>query len=599
VIFTSVFAMVAMVACAQPSGASANASNPSPPTVLQGVDKLQGILIVPTIRDVVGAGVTGVNGVQVKGPAFLKNKGLEGILQKYLGSPLTDASLKQMQATILDYCKGHNHIIVDVVTPVQKVVDGTVQVAVIEGRIEKITVEHQGHPWFSDSIAQNTVHLATNDVVLGNRLNSDLNWLNNNTYQSLGWDDFGGSFREVSSSFSRGSEALDQTDVKLQERDRFPLRVFAGYDNFGIPMIGQNQFFSGFTWANVFGTDERVNYEYVSDIPRFDRLREHTGSYVIPLPGRQQLTLFGTYADVNPDFGEIRPSLASFTEKGEYYQASARYTISLPLVNKYEHQISLGFDFKRTDTPFLNSGTSLGASNTVDVEQLSLAYSGSVRDRCGITAFSLQGFYSPAGDLETADANNTAYNQFRPGTKVDYAYGRAEFRRETILPLSMPELEGPPQNFTWFLRAAGQYSDARLLPTEQFGLGGYDTVRGYNERVVNGDDAWLLVDEIRTPRITLGNITHQANAQDWIQGLVFCDYGRAFDRQPSATLLESFGQTLLSVGFGVRYEVAQNLRFRLDYGFQLDRHYDTSAPDRGSLGQQPRQGVDVGVELSF
>jgi len=593
-VVTSVFAMAAMVAFGQQSGNGAAASNATP---IQGVDKLQGIVIVGKNEDVVDTGVTGVKGIQVKGPEFLRNKGFEKMLASSLGQPMTDASLKSMQAKILDYCKAQGHIVVDVITPEQRIVNGTVQIVVIEGRIEKIDFEHKGRAWFSDSILKRGVHLATNEAVRGDQLDSDLNWLNNNTYQSLGWDDFGGSFRQVDSSFSRGVMEWT-TDIRLQEKDRFPLRVFGGYDNYGIPVLGDNQVFGGLNWANVFGLDQRANYEYVTDTS-LEKLHLHTASYVIPLPGRQQLSFFGTYAEVNPDFAEINASVANLTEKGNYYQASGRYTISLPMIHKYEHQVSAGFDFKRTDTPLLFGSSPSGQSNTVDVEQFTLAYNGSLRDGWGNTAFSLQGFYSPGGALETGFANNSAYNQFRAGTKVDYAYGRFDLHRETMLPMTLPAKGGVPEHFTWVLRGSGQYADARLLPTEQFGLGGYDTVRGYNERVVDGDDGWLVVNEIRTPHIILGNITGRADAKDWVQILGFCDYGRAYDRQPSAVLLESEAETMLSAGVGLRYAVADNLSFRLDYGVQLDRHYATSAPNATSLGPQPKDRVNLGVELSF
>jgi len=607
VIFAPVFAMAAMVAFAQLPGNSTGAANPSPPKVVEGNDKLQGILIVPRYTNVVDRGVTGVKGVQVMGPEFLKNREFEKILEKSLGIPLTDAELKLMQSRILDYCKAHGHMVVDVFTPVQTMLEGTVQIAVIEAGIEKITVEHEGRAWFSDSIVKHGVHLETNGAVLGGLLDSDLNWLNNNTYQSLGWDDFGGSFREVNANFSRTFNRLPeqdtnlwQTDITLQEKDRFPLRVFAGYDNYGIPVIGEHQAYGGLTWANVFGLDQRANYEYVTDTT-LNRLREQFAGYVIPLPRRQEVSFFGTYARVDPDFGLL--GLPYVTEKGEYYQASARYALSLPAIQKYEHQIALGFDFKRTDTPLLFSLPSgvihSPYTNNVDVEQLNLAYNGSLRDSWGNTAFSLQGFYSPGGRLETEDANNSAYGDMREGATVRYAYGRLDLHRETILPLTLPEMNGVPENFTWYLRGAGQYAEARLLPTEQFGLGGYDTVRGYDERVVDGDEGWLMVNEIRTPRIALGNITGRAGAKDWIQGLVFCDYGQAIVRQPRTGLQESASETLLSVGFGLRYEVADNLRFRLDCGYQLDRTYATTAPNAGSLGPQPTGLINFGVEISF
>ncbi len=596
--FTLVFAVAATIAVGQPPVNSTNVTSPGPPIVIQGVDKLQGIVIVPKYEDVVGAGVTGVKGVRVKGPEFLKNRGFERVLERSIGVALTDMELKLIQSRILDFCKSHGHIMVDVITPDERILDGTVQIAVIEAGVEAIAVKHQGRQWFADSIVKRGVHLETNGPVLGDLLDSDLNWLNNNTYQSLGWDEFGGSFREVGANFSRASNNMWQTDIEFQEKDRFPLRVFAGYDDYGIPVIGEQQVYGGLTWANAFGLDQRANYEYLTDTS-FDRLREHVAGYVIPLPGRQQLSFFGTYADVNPDFGKIKSSLAYLTEKGSYYQASVRYTVSLPVIQKYEHQLTFGFDFKRTDTPLLFEGFTSGQSNNVDVGQFNLAYNGSLRDGWGDTAFSLQGFGSPGGALATEYANDSAYNQFRQGSEVRYVYGRVDLHRETILPLSLSKKGGVPENFTWFLRGAGQYTDARLLPTEQLGLGGYDTVRGYDERIVDGDEGWLMINEIRTPHLALGNLTGRAGTKDWVQGLVFCDYGHAINRQPSAVLLENRSETLLSVGCGLRYEVADNLRFRLDYGYQLNRHYANTALNAGSLGPQPKERINFGLEISY
>jgi len=180
VILTSVFTLATLLAWGQPSGSGVGAGTPSP---IQGVENLRGIVVVEKNEDVVDTGVTGVKGLAVKGPAFLRNKGFDNMVAKFLGRPLTDADLKEMQGKILDYCKAQGHIIVDVITPEQRIKEGTVQIVVIEGRIEKIEIAHTGRAWFSDSILKRGVHLSTNETVRGSRLDSDLNWLNNNTYQ--------------------------------------------------------------------------------------------------------------------------------------------------------------------------------------------------------------------------------------------------------------------------------------------------------------------------------------------------------------------------------------------------------------------------------
>lgn len=589
-------------ASAQDAVTPATATQSPVPVTL--ATNLQGIVVVdsPVPPAVQPAGVTGVKGVEIKGPAFLREPQFEKMLKKHLGVPLTDQSLSQLQRDILKYCKAHNHQVVDVITPEQDVVDGTVQIAVVVGRVDQITVTNEGHKWFSDSLILGQIRLKTNDVVLESRLNDNLNWLNANNYQSLEYDPFGGSFRSVTANLARGGDMqnnpkdIGKTDIGFQVQDRFPLRVFAGYQDEGMKVLGENQVFAGFNYANVFGLDQRLNYEYLTDTDS-GKLREHVANYVIPLPWRQELSVMGAYANVNPDLSVISPGLSSLTEKGTYYQLSGRYSISLPSYRQFDHEIAIGYDFKRTDTPLLFSGSATTLQpNQIDIDQFTLTYSGRIRDGWGVSAFSLQGVYSP-GDL-TGFNNDADFNEMRAGTTARYAYGRAEFRRETYLSPVIGQTVAPSR-FTWNLTAVGQLSDARLAPTEEFALGGYDTVRGYNERVLNADDGWLIRNEIRTPEFILGNLTGRQNKVDWIQGLIFCDYGRAITREPNPALLENYDETMLSVGAGLRYQMADNLCFRFNYGYQLKRGYATTALNAASLGSQPSSRVHLAVEISF
>src|SRR5262249_56794921 len=125
--------------------------------------------------------------------------------------------------------------------------------------------------------------------------------------------------------------------------------------------------------------------------------------------------------------------------------------------------------------------------------------------------FWVGGVYSRDG--MSSHNNNDDFTQSAPGATADYGYARGEVRRETIL----------PGRFSLYNRIAGQYSPQKLVPSETFGLGGFATVRGYNERVVNGDGGFLISTEIRTPAIVLSNLTRKENARDWIMLLAFID----------------------------------------------------------------------------
>lgn len=579
----------AAVFAADPSSQAAKTGAPPPQAssepaepLQEGAESLRGIVLVPRLEDVNRSGITGVKGVQVKGPAFLQRKELTDRLEHFLNAPLTKAALDQLQVDIIKFCREKGHPVVDVFFPEEEIKDGIVQIAVLEGKIGKINVTYNGGVWYSTNLILSSLHLHPGGVVDGPRLNSDLDWLNRNTYQSLEY--FDNTFRQVNASFQQGE--LGQTDLKLEVQDRFPLRVFAGYDDFGIKVIGDQRYFAGFNWANAFGLDQHLNYEFIGDTS-FERLREHVMSYVIPLPWQHEITLFGAYADLDPDLSLYGPVYQNFHNKGTYYQISGRYNIPLPQIGNYDQEFNAGVDYKNTDTPLI-FGTAASqplSTNDIAVLQFVVGYTGALKDRWGKTSLSIQGVYSP-GDW--VDHNNKAayYDTTRdPNIDPEYFYGRAELRRETALPF----------NFSWYLRAAGQISDADLMPTETFGLGGYDTVRGYDERILSGDYGWLVVNELRTPRVKLWNITRQKGQFDWVQGLIFCDYGGVGLR--NAPLGYSSSEQLLSVGAGVRFQIANNLSFRFDYGVELDRDYANQPAI--FFRNQPVSRMNVGVELSY
>jgi hemolysin activation/secretion protein len=575
--------IVACCARTSLSAADAPSASQSSDPVYSGATDIKGILIVPRREDANPAGVTGIRGVVIRGPSWLKNTEFQQLLRGYLGSTLSDAKLKQLQTDIIKYCREHGHLVVDVFLREQDVVDNTIQLAVIEAKLGKVTVNNEGHKWFSDSLILREMRTKPGDPIIESKLTDDLSWMNQNIYQSLGY--FEGSFHDVTATFTQGG--LGEADLKLNVKDRFPLRPFVGYENSGFTVVGEDRFFAGFNWANVFGLDHRLNYQFTADVS-FDKFRSQAGSYVIPLPWRHELIFFGAYAHLNPDYSELNdPSLKYFNNEGDTYQLSARYSMPLFSINKYEQNLALGFDFKSTDTPLLFQAAGTNdflQTNQIQVAQFLAEYSGRLKDKWGATTLSIQGVYSP-GDM-TDKNTDAAFNEFAPGTKANYWYARAELRRETLL----------PYRASWYLRAAGQYCGDKLIPTEQWGLGGWTTVRGYNERVVNGDSGWLVVNELRTPRIRTSNLTRKAGSQDWVQGLIFVDCGMASMHDPIEAGYQN-SYTLLSVGAGVRFEMADNLRLRVDYGYQLLDDYK-SQPS-AQLEDQPNGRFHIGAELSF
>ena len=112
----------------------------------------------------------------------------------------------------------------------------------------------------------------------------------------------------------------------------------------------------------------------------------------------------------------------------------------------------------------------------------------------------------------------------------------------------------------WSLAARldGQYADEPLIAGEQIGLGGANSIRGFEEREVSGDKGVQVRIEAWSPE--LGG--HSA------RGVMFLDLGRT--RLVDAVPGDIPSERLASVGAGVNWSWRGRLNARLDAAYVLD-----------------------------
>jgi hemolysin activation/secretion protein len=525
------------------------AMNPDNPTLT-----IKGIIFVKSLAEVQTAGVSGPAGVVVRDIPVLGRPDFKEMIQKqFLGKLVTDNLIRDLTDAIILYCRARGKLLVDAFLPVQSIESGVLQLVVLEGKIGQVTVKNDGRKWFKDKFILDNVHLRPGESLDSNRLNRDLNWLNNNP------------FRQVDVSFKPATN-LGATDVQLQVEDRIPVRPYVGYENSGTRFTGEDRLLAGVNWGNAFWLDHQLNYQYSTDTD-FNLVRAHSASYVAPLPWRHTLTLYGSYVDAKARFTGTGTSA-----QGTSWQTSARYAIPLPEISKYRHEISAGFDFKRSNNNLEAGGTTVLQASDTDIAQVEAGYSGALADPWGRTSAGLEFYYSPGG--LTANNHNSNFELLRTGSRADYFYARLNAERVTRL----------PADFSWVINAWAQYANERLLPSEELALGGYSTIRGYDERVLLGDNAWIISNELRSPALLLGNLLDSPGGRDEIQVLAFLDYGGVRLDNVVAADGNNPNKTLCSTGLGFRYTVSKNLSFRFDYGFPLTERALNQYRSRAHIG---------------
>ena len=533
------------------------------------LSKLKGVVFVSSAKEVQPDGVKSGQPIAPGDVAFAKNPDFAPVITPFLDQPVSMASLDKMTSAVVDYYRAHDRPIVNVFVPKQNITSGYIQIVVVEGRVGE--VRGTGAQWFSNDDLKSELRLHPGDPISGDMLRDNLNWVNRNP------------FHQSDILFGPGNEP-GLTDVTMKSTDRFPFRAFAGMNDTGNALTGDNRYYTGFNYGDLFGLGQQFSYQYTT-AEDSNEFIAHAASWTIPLPWHHLLTIYGSYGDANANVPGTGGNVVS---GGENWQTSLRYEVPLRGATNFTHSIVAGFDFKRSNNNLAFGGDTI-SDVYADTDQFVLAYQAAYTDPYGTTSGNLTGYYSPGGF--TQNDNPAAYQAMRYDADDSYVYGQLNLERVTNL----------PWGFTSTERGLLQVSDANLLPSEQIGLGGSDTVRGYDEREANGDSGFLISSEIETPAISLGTLVGFKNAYDRFQLLGFVDYGGTslHHQGPSDT---NPNTNLLGVGPGIRYAITPYMDFRFDYGFQLihtgfnDRndsrmHFGLTFALPGNLDERPTHVV--------
>jgi len=497
---------------------------------------LQGIVLDGKEKDFKYGKLGEVQIFNLKLPSSEKN--LKKLLTPYLFSTnINKETINSIKREIIQYYQKNGRPVIYVYTPPQDVSSGILQLVIIESKIGEITVE--GNKWFKDRTILRHIKQKKGDVVRSDILSENLYVINRNP------------FRNVEAVYTPGKKKKT-TDVKLVTSDRIPFRIYTGADNTGNDVTDRYRLFVGMNESNLLCIDEVISYQFISST-YYDKFSAHTGYFTFPLPPGHIFTLYGGYSPVDSRF-EIEGSPRLFRVHGYSAQASFRYDIPFTADGQLLHELMFGADYKRTNNN-LDYGSLPVQGRYVNLTQLMLGYNLGYKTEDTTTSFEIEGFVSPIRWLPGQSTDD--FRSLRILAKNKYAYFRSSF------------------SFLWniyknvhidtYLR--GQFATCNLLPSEQYGLGGYDTVRGYKERIVNVDNAFILNIEIKTP--PFGPLAYMISKKigDQLEFLGFFDWGWGCKHKTLS--VEHKYRSLLSVGPGFRYRISPYIIARGDFGFRL------------------------------
>lgn len=466
-------------------------------------------------------------------------KAAEKALEKwFLGKEISKETLFELRDATIHYFEQQGIFGIKVSFPKQSIQSGTVELDLTLPTLSHFIV--LGNSWNNDEFYEKKLSLKERTPLNTQTLCNEVAWMNRNPFR----------YGEIVLSSGLYEQTLD---VEVLIKDRIPFRPFFGADNTGTDLTNQTRLYVGFNFGNLFGGSDFLTYQYTS-APEANTFYTHTLNYLCFLPWKHELNLYGGYSVAEPD-------LADFYQKGITVQASVRYQIPFqPLFTQKQQTLSFGFDYKNMNSNvfFIDSPAEPVTSHQVNLSQFYIGYAW--KDFLSLKA---EIYYSPFRLLPHESKHR--YNDLRPHSRAEYAYAKLALAKVHSLYKDF--------SFAWTLR--GQASTGPLLPSEQFGLGGYDTVRGYEERDFIADQALCINLETRTPGFSFFK-------KDELLFLAFTDFGTGYNYQSEQQDQKS--QTLWSAGLGLRYQIGSWVDIRADYGFQLHHILDQHAFGRFHLG---------------
>jgi hemolysin activation/secretion protein len=182
----------------------------------------------------------------------------------------------------------------------------------------------------------------------------------------------------------------------------------------------------------------------------------------------------------------------------------------------------------------------------------------------GQIPFGFNAGYSHNLDVGGKHADASDFEAVRPGATPHYDLVRLGAQATFRLPRS------------WQLQArgGGQWTEDALVPGEQFGIGGANAVRGYEEREITGDSGAVATVELITPDL----LAARQIPSTALRLLGFADAGKAYNRLDTPCRAGQSTCLLTSLGIGARM-VYKSLQLRLDVAHALKDAISTGSGD--------------------
>ncbi len=429
--------------------------------------------------------------------------------------------------------------------PPQSLDNGIVTIQIVEGQLEGLEVSGEGK--LDSSYVRDRIRLATQQPVNQDRLLRAL--------QLLQLDPL---IERISAELSAGSgPGKSFLKITYRSADSFYTTFFT--NNSRVPSVGTWQ--RGVTVGdrNLLGFGDSLSVAYTNT----QGSNEIEIIYTIPAnPRNGTLALRFNAAEsdvIESPFDELDIESSSRTYEIIYRQ---------PITQKPTEEFIIGFIGSRRESSnsLLGVGFPLSAGADDDGKtRLSVLRTFQEYSQRGARyVFAARSLFSVGVDVFDTTINDDEPDGQFFAWRFQTQYVR-EIAKDTI----------------FLIRGDLQLTPEALVPLEQIGIGGFDSVRGYRQDSLLTDNGAFLIAEVRYP------ILRTRDREGILHLVPFFDIGTGWNREEE----NPDPATLVSVGVGLNWEYSDRLNARIEWGIPL-----VEVESRGDSLQE--DGIYFSVEFT-
>jgi hemolysin activation/secretion protein len=466
----------------------------------------------------------------VTGSTVFSQEELVGAITKKLGAippegrSLSLSELFDARAAVTQLYVEKEYITSGAFIPPQTLQGGTIEIRVLEGKLEDIKVT--GLRRLKPGYVSSRVGIATQAPLNREKLLQALQLLQLNPL-------IGSVSAELSAGSKPGTSLLE---LKVTEANS--TSVTLTFDNGRSPSVGtirrQIQGFAG----NLLGYGDGLSAAFTNT----DGSNAVDFSYTVPVSPRNTTLSFSTGLS-SSKVNEAPFDILDIRSRSNYFELTARH----PLIQTPTKEFALGLTFSKRsitarlldDIPFPSPGADVEGRTKETVARFFQEY----------TARSSQSVFAVRSQLNFGlNALGATINDDGPDGRFFSWRGQAQWVR-----LLAPDM-------LFLVRGDLQLSDRSILPVEQFGLGGLLSVRGYRQDLLLTDNGAFGSAEVRIPILRL------PKQKAILLFTPFVDIGKGWNNGENP---DPDPSTLASLGFGLRLQINNNFTARMDFGFPL------------------------------